>query len=311
MNSLCRRKRMKIDCISISSKDGLPNIFILLNSLKQTKQPQTIIDYRLIIEEIDDEVKNYFCELASDDFIIKLIELTPFKKYINMPQKGTLCKANYYTMVRCLCPAYFTWLDKALYLDTDLLFLQSGVEDLWNTNIDQYYMAGVEDIMINKHPNMQVEKLNCKSNTYINGGVMLLNLKKIRQDGLDQQLVDYCMDWKTDQLKPYYLDQSVFNYLFKDKTKLLDFKFNNYSLVLTSTVYGCVKEDLWKKYYYADPINSIQNAVILHFLGDLKPFGKTIHRLKPICVYYEAVLKIWQHLQKQLGKKGTTHENNN
>lgn len=298
---------MKIDCISISSKDGLQSLYVLLNSLKQTKQPQTVVEYRLIIEDIDDEVKNYFCELASDDFIIKLIELKPFKQYINVPS-GTLCKANYYTMVRCLCPAYFTWLDKALYLDTDLLFLQSGVEQLWETNIDEYYMAGVEDIMINKFKNLQLEKLNCKSDTYINGGVMLLNLKKIREDGLDQQLVDWCSEWKTEQLKPYYLDQSIFNYLFRNKTKIIDFKFNNYSLVLTTTVYGCVKEDLWKKYYYPDPINSIQNALILHFLGDLKPWGKTVHRLKSICVYYNVLLKIWQHLYKQLGSKNENKE---
>lgn len=299
---------MKIELLSISDKNGLECLYRLLNSLKYTKKQQTQIHYRLIIEDLDQAVEDYFAQLVSDDFKLEYIELTPFKEQINLPQKGTLCKANYYTMVRCLCPAYFKQLDKLLYLDTDIIFLQHGVEQLWQTDLTDYYIAGVEDIIINKTKNLEVEKLNAKNEHYINGGVLLLNLKLIREAKLDQQLVEWCKNWKTEQLKPYYLDQSLFNYLFKEKTKPLNFKFNDYSLVLTTTVYLAVKDELKEKYGYEEPINSVKEAVIVHFLGDMKPWGRTVHRLKAICLYYPALLKIWQHIDKQLRKSNEQEE---
>mgnify|MGYP003319475881 CR=1 FL=1 len=113
---------MNINVASVSDKKGLDRVYILLNSLKQTKQNDTIVNYYLIIEDADDEVKKYFLDIVNVDFRIQIIDTSWFKQRINPPQNSYL----YY--VRCLFPAYFKGLDKLLYLDTDMVFLQEGVE---------------------------------------------------------------------------------------------------------------------------------------------------------------------------------------
>ena len=298
-----RSSRMQINIFSVNDKNNLDKVYMLLNSIKRTKRKDTTINYRLILEDLTDKTKQYFYDLTSDDFKIQFIDIDWFKQRLKIPEGKKMCATNIYTMVRCLCPLYFKQLDKALYLDTDIVFIRGGIEQLWNTNIDDYYMAGVKDIMIDRFKGLEAQKLNAKNETaYINGGVILFNFKLIRKDKLDQQMAEWCLNWKNDQLQPYYLDQSLLNYLFRKKTKQLNFKYNNYSLVLTTVVYPDVKNYLREQYFYEQPINSFDDAVILHFLGDLKPYKKIFPQLRPICLYYKAVQDIWSQLEAQLRK---------
>ena len=294
----------RIDCFSVNDKNGLNRVYMLLNSLKLTKQKDTVINYRLILEDLTEETKQYFADLQSEDFNIQFIDIDWFKQRIHLPEKDFKVPANYYTMVRCLCPAYFKQVDRMLYLDTDMVFLQGGVEELWNTNIDQYYIAGVEDIMIMHWQQMKFEKENTKNETaYINAGMTLMNFKLIREVGLDKELVEWCQNWKNDELKPHWLDQTLLNYLFRGKIKLLDFKYNDYSLVISSAVMNIVKKHLKQLYDYDEPVNSVKDAVIIHFLGDLKPWKEQKQIKYYFCYPYRtAAKKIWQNLEKALKK---------
>ena len=294
---------MKIECISVSDKNGLDRVYILLNSLKQTKQKETVVEYRLVIEGLDEETKQYFADLQSQDFIIDYIDSGWFRQRINSPRWSYL----YY--VRCLFPTYFTCLDKLLYFDTDLVFLQEGVEELWNEDVKNYSLAAVSDIMVNIFPNLRTEKENCETSLYINSGVCIFNLKRMRQIGKAKQLANWVFDWKSNLLQPYLMDQSLLNYLLRNgEIKQLKYKFNDYSLVLNDYVFPFVKKYLKQTYGYQEPVNSVKDAVILHFLGQMKPWKQNNQKTEAISPYAPACKEIWKNIKKQLGKEDEVKE---
>lgn len=303
---------MRIDLLSVNDKNGLDRVYMLLNSIKMTKQEETQIYYHLLIEDVDEAIKEYFSDLLSDDFKIQFTDCRQFEDKIKMPEDVTYyAKVNYYTMIRCLCPSYFTQIDKMLYLDTDIVFLQHGLEDLWNIDIEQYYVAGAQDIIITNYKPCQIELKNLKQpQKYINGGVLLFNYKLIRENGLDKQMAKWCLNWNVNQLQPFYLDQTLINYLCKNRIQYIDYKFNDFSLTTSTYIFSSQQHYLKQKYGYNNPINSINDAVILHFLGELKPWKN--YNYEKAQKYYPYVLvskKIWQHLCAVL-KKGVENEGN-
>ena len=68
--------------------------------------------------------------------------------------------------------------DKTLVLDYDVFFQKDIGTELWDIDLDGYYFAGAEEI--NKKGFQK---------PYINFGVLLVNLKKIREDGMDDKFI--------------------------------------------------------------------------------------------------------------------------
>lgn len=286
---------MNIDVVSVNDKNGLDRVYMLLNSLKKTKQDDTVVNYYLFVEDVDDEVKQYFKDLISADFRIQIEDTSWFKERINSPYRTYL----YY--VRCLFPSYFTWLDKILYLDTDIVFLQNGVEQLWETNVDNYSLGAVSDITVNYFkPLAKIEKDPTKTKDYFNSGVLLMNLKRIREANKHKQLQKWMLKWNLKELKPSTMDQTLLNYIFReDEVNYLDYKYNDYSLVITKTVYSVFKQKLNK---YSEPIQSVKDAIILHFLGELKPWRKDFNNVKHISSYPKQLEEVWKEIEKNLKK---------
>ena len=80
--------------------------------------------------------------------------------------------------------------DLILSLDVDAI-VDRDISPLWDYDMGGYYVAGVPEIEKSKNGKI-----------YINGGVVLMNLKKIREDGIDDRMIRglnsaYC--WAPDQ----------------------------------------------------------------------------------------------------------------
>ena len=76
--------------------------------------------------------------------------------------------------------------DKVLYIDTDAI-VKKDISSIWNYNLDNYYLAAVKDYGIYKRGSDQI--LNV-IDTYINSGFILFNLKELRNDNIEQKLLD-------------------------------------------------------------------------------------------------------------------------
>lgn len=112
--------------------------------------------------------------------------------------------------------ASLTGEDKIIYLDSDVVVLDN-ISKLWDYNIENYLIGAVEDKysdMMKCHANLDYD------DTYINSGVLLMNLKKFRETNLEEQIFDKLRENTT------YSDQDVLNDVCRKQVLYLPLKFN-------------------------------------------------------------------------------------
>ena len=110
-------------------------------------------------------------------------------------------------------------IDKCVYIDGDTLIVKD-LSELFNINLEENYIGGILDIRSTRS-----FKNGICCNNYINSGVALLNLKKIREDDKEKELLQKVKENSSKHL--YTLpDQDIYNIVFKDKIKLLPLKYN-------------------------------------------------------------------------------------
>lgn len=109
---------------------------------------------------------------------------------------------------------------KILYLDGDLL-INCDICDLWNANIENKALAAVKDLAFE----IQQKRLKTHS-TYINSGVLLLNLDYAREHKLVSKYIDRLIYLDKNRKEFYLHDQDVFNYICDGQTIILPIKYN-------------------------------------------------------------------------------------
>ena len=172
---------------------------------------------------------------------------------------------------RLLAPSYLPQYDKVLYIDGDTL-VRHDLRELFNTNIDDYYIAGVKDMGMSLSSDSimksYAKNLNIKNmDHYINSGVLLMNLKKMREENIESKFLSYIQNGGFLQ----YADQEVLNSVCYGKIKPISPVYNDFVLVLghynQNRHWGysdsCSREE-WKR-IFSDP-------VIVHYAGGPKPW---------------------------------------
>ena len=172
-------------------------------------------------------------------------------------------------------------LDKVLYLDADLI-VAGDLTPLWQTPLSEeaYLAAGVPDLWI--------EKLNYKStlgfqkkDVYVNAGVLLFNLKKMREQSVSKQFFEMQEQWKD---RICFQDQDIINLTLLGKIKVIDSIYN------------------FTSYHYKKEKSKRSKAVIFHFTGFKKPWIKQYsHQLKKVYQKYEKVFHRVQNRKIKVG----------
>lgn len=167
---------------------------------------------------------------------IEFININKTQDYISKNSPNYYTKYTKLSLIRC----YFSKIlkeDKILYIDADALVVDN-IEELWNIDLEGYVLAGVrEEGEWDKH--LGIEGLNGK---YINSGVLLINLKKIKEEKLDDEMI-----YLLNKNKYAYPDQDVINIICKNKIKYIEPIYN--SAITTGIV---------------------DNAKIIHYIRDDK-----------------------------------------
>ena len=165
-------------------------------------------------------------------------------------------------------------IDKVIYLDPDII-VNSSLAGLFNIDIDNYYCGGVLDInhkKLGKQINLKTE------NSYINSGMLLINLKKWRDENAEKQFNE-CAKHYIKEIA--FGDQDLINMCFDGKILILDYKWN------MQVVNLCCRSE------FTDKFN------IIHYTGSSKPwkFGSYV----PLKKYYFEALKLtgWKFPNKR------------
>lgn len=190
--------------------------FNVYNLLKYNKGVETLY---LIIEDDDiSSIPNLEDVLNLFDVDVKIINFSKVKyNYLTFDCSNLNSSFSDFCFGKLLL-SEFTGEDKIIYLDMDTV-VKKDISILFNMEIDDVYALGVKDYGV-LDDNNHYGSLNI-STKYINTGVMVLNLKKIREDNLVDKLFNYI---NNNKLK--YPDQDAFNIICNDKVRYIPSIFN-------------------------------------------------------------------------------------
>ena len=178
-------------------------------------------------------------------------------KNVKYRKNNPLSSAAYYRII--LGSALPESVDKVLYLDCDLLVLGS-LRSIWKLELKDYALAAVKDqecLPVNEEHRLQ---LNFSyRQPYFCSGVMLINLKYWRENGVEEKLIEFaCRDRFV-----YFHDQDALNFLFAGKWIELSPKWNRFNLVAFD-----------KKNFetFDDEREYLYNPKVLHYASPAKPW---------------------------------------
>ncbi|MDR0407577.1 MAG: glycosyltransferase family 8 protein [Campylobacteraceae bacterium] len=240
---------------------------VAIISLIEKKRPETYYSIYIIIDNVSDENKKRLHAFENQQVSIKIIE-TASDKFASLHQydSKSCCVATISALLKFEIPNILNREDKVLYLDGDIL-VKSDLSNLYNINIDNYYAAVTHDTGKLYSKRFFVKSLH---KTYFNSGVMLLNLKLLRQDDVPAQLIQSKQEINDMKL----MDQDAFNIIFKNKVKMFGIKYNflflnlkrashKYTIDQLNTLFG-------KSYENLEDIK--EQASIIHFSSKDKPW---------------------------------------
>lgn len=232
---------------------------VAITSILKNKNPETKINFYVMLSgDFDQSSKDKIDSLKQkyDGCSIYFVDMrNADDKLKKLYTSKHITTASYY---RLLLPDLLQNLDKVLYMDVDTI-TQHDLSNLFNINIDDYYFAGVTDMDVccvcgplkvkdKKIKDMFVETFGDEKNlesTYVNAGILLFNLRKMREDKLTEKLIKFASLYNLPQH-----DQDALNYVCHDKIKTID------------KIFNCMPGQ----------INNLENQIIIHYASE-KPWN--------------------------------------
>ncbi len=215
-------------CGDKNIEDGL--IISILSLVKHNAEALNIYVLTMIIEghePVSQKCIDLLAEILKEKnakSAIKLIDVTDIFN-ANKPTANMETRFTPYCMLRLYCDLIPEIPDKILYLDNDVV-CNNSIRELYDTDITNYEYAGVLD-----YYGSHFFKRKWLRRTYVNSGVLLMNLALIKKTGLLKKARERCA--KKEMLLP---DQSALNKCAVAKL-ILDTKYNDQHKIDSDTIF--------------------------------------------------------------------------
>jgi lipopolysaccharide biosynthesis glycosyltransferase len=144
---------------------------------------------------------------------------------VDLPTEGFTRKATWY---RTFVPELLPELDRILFLDADLLALDS-LGPLWEIDVSDHYLAAVTNVFQPDHLFRAAQLGIDHPQDYFNAGVMLMNLELMRRDGCTAALREYGAEHAGDLM---FRDQDALNVVLGGRRRELHPRWNCMNAVL-------------------------------------------------------------------------------
>lgn len=176
-----------------------------------------------------------------------------------------LLRGAYNTYSRVVLNRWFGHLDKIMVIDSDTL-VTGSIKEAWDLDISNYMLAAVPELaMYCNNNNFEDPALIEKLAMYYNMGICVVNLKKWRDEKIDDLIVTSI---RKDKPAFKIADQSIINTYVGAKITRLPLKFNYYSPVHNIS-YGTILKVFCKKVVFSEEeYESAKEApAIIHYFG--------------------------------------------
>lgn len=199
-----------------------PYLAVALNSAIRHASPSRT--YRAIVlhQGLTPENTAKLAALATDNFHIDFVPMEASFAGIT-DQMSNRLRCDYFTLTiyfRLFIPAMFPQYDKGIYIDSDVVVMDD-LANLYNIDIGDNYIGACPDESVSDVPPLALymeEAIGADRHHYINSGILLMNLKLLREKRLDQHFLNLLNTWHFDCIAP---DQDYLNAICMDKIHFL------------------------------------------------------------------------------------------
>lgn len=201
-----------------SSSDSYSEICgISITSLLENNKNVNTIDIYIINNNISDINKQRLLETALKyhrnlTFVDKvdLEEIAKTSIYVGRWNIGTFFRLY----LSSILPKT---IDRIIYIDCDMI-IRHSLAEVYNMDMGNCLVAGVDDC----RSDLYREDIHCKPGTvYVNNGFLLIDLKKWREEKIEEQFTNFISQRKGDLT---YMDQAPLNGVLGPQNKILELK---------------------------------------------------------------------------------------
>lgn len=200
-----------------------PFLGVALNSAVKNSSADRKYKAIVLHENLSDANIKKLKSLETENF---QIELTPMKANFEVldDRMSNRLRCDYFTLTiyfRLFIPAMFPEYDKGIYIDSDVV-LTDDIAKLFDTDIGDNFIGACNDLSIADIPPLVAYTENAvgvKGKEYINSGVLLMNLKKMRECDFEGHFLNLLNTYHFDSIAP---DQDYINAICNGKIYYLD-----------------------------------------------------------------------------------------
>ncbi len=250
---------------------------VAITSLKCNKSSGVSYNVYVLGVSLSEESKAKFEVLSDTDFEVKVLE-----RELSEEQRNVVICRERVTLAALLkfdLPIIFNQYDKLIYLDSDIV-VQKDLLPLFEIDIENQYAAVVKDTMTVRGKNAHLKMLEFKPEAYFNSGMLLLNLKKMREEDIPDKLLQYRLNGKNK-----FMDQDALNVVFDGNVKYVSPYYN----LLNCFFEWQTIDELGKFYGVEFPHRRsevFRNATVLHFGDKKKPWQYKMGYLSKLYMRY-------------------------
>lgn len=214
--------------------------------------------YMMVDQKCIDDFSKKTDDIHFQDVQITLLSTKTLDELISKDHQLSLTKMTY---GRLIIFEQLKNVDKILYLDTDMIVVNDGLDDVYNIAIDDKYAAVVEEISMECF-NPQ-ELMNCNVKKYFNGGFVLFNIQKILNDDIHNIFIDMLKNPPDFMVGKGWGDQTIMNKAFHENVLFIDPKYNIQSILFGYPQYTTFAQ----QHGYVDQFDMMNHCVVSHMQG--------------------------------------------
>ena len=200
-----------------------PFLAVALNSAIKNSNPQRRYNSIVLYQDLNETNIAKLKSLETENF---KISLTPMKANFDAldDRMSNRLRCDYFTLTiyfRLFIPAMFPQYDKGIYIDSDVV-LTSDIAELYDIEIGDNLIGACNDLSIADIPPLVAYTENAvgvNKHEYINSGVLLMNLKQMREVDLEGHFLNLLNTYHFDSIAP---DQDYLNAMCNGKIYYLD-----------------------------------------------------------------------------------------
>lgn len=201
----------------------IPNLTVALKSIMDNASDKYAYHFYVLECGLDIAFKSQLEKYLIGDSVIDFIDV----KLEMSRLEGMITLRDYYTCAtyyRFFVPLLFPEMDKALYLDSDIVVLDD-ISKLYNFNLGNNIVGACRDEVLSFNPAFRQYAdvtVGVHHMKYFNAGILLMNLKQFREQNIFNKFLELMKIRKF----PVAQDQDYLNVLCKDKVKRLPLAWN-------------------------------------------------------------------------------------